>query len=140
MIAFIREAEESSAEQAGSAAKGQTKPGWSWQAGKPAAFLVVLNLTHRPCYFTPTTIRFTGVIVIDTLPEQEQVSVKDTIDLFGDEGMVIKLDDWESVSSNPPATYGYPHCHNDDCWFRVWAPEKVKPWRWNCPGGARCCR
>ena len=68
--------------------------------GQPA-FLVVLNLTHRPCYFTPSTIRFTGVIFIDTLPEQEQVSVKDTIDLFGDEGMVVKLDDWQSVSSTP---------------------------------------
>ena len=68
--------------------------------GQPA-FLVVLNLTHRPCYFTPSTIRFTGVILIDTLPEQEQVSVKDTIDLFGDEGMVVKLDDWQSVSSTP---------------------------------------
>jgi len=73
MIAYIRQAE-----------------------GQPA-FLIVLNLTHRPCYFTPP-ILFTGVIVIDTLPEQEQVSVKDKIELFGDEGMVVKLDHWESVS------------------------------------------
>lgn len=68
--------------------------------GHPA-FLIVLNLTHRPCYFKPATICFTGVVMIDSLPEQEQVSVKDTIDLFGDEGVVVKLDYWESVSSNP---------------------------------------
>jgi alpha-glucosidase len=74
MIAYIREAE-----------------------GHPA-FLIVLNLSHRPCYFTPASIRFTGVILIDTLPEQEQVSVRDSIDLFGDEGMVIKLDTWEGAS------------------------------------------
>ena len=73
------------------------------QAEGQPAFLIVLNLTHRPGYFTPLTIRFTGVVLIDTLPEQEQVSVKDTIDLFGDEGMVVKLDYWESVSSNPAA-------------------------------------
>jgi alpha-glucosidase len=67
--------------------------------GHPA-FLIVLNLSHRPCYFTPSTIRFTGVICIDTLPEQEQVSVKDSIDLFGDEAMIVKLDDYE-LSSTP---------------------------------------
>jgi alpha-glucosidase len=78
LIAYIREAE-----------------------GDPA-FLIVLNMSHRPCYFTPGSIRFTGVIIIDTLPEQEQVSVKDTIDLFGDEGLVVRLDQWEGASSNPP--------------------------------------
>ena len=75
MIAYIRQAE-----------------------GQPA-FLVVLNFTHRPCYFTPQ-IHFTGVIVIDTLPEQEQVSVKDKIELFGDEGMVVKLDNWEAEGAS----------------------------------------
>jgi alpha-glucosidase len=67
LIAYIREAE-----------------------GHPA-FLIVLNLTHRPCYFTPASIRFTGVIVIDTLPEQEATPVRDTIDLFGDEGLIVRL-------------------------------------------------
>ena len=71
------------------------------QAEDQAAFLIVLNLTHRPCYFTPSTIRFTGVIVVDTFPEQEQVSVKDTIDLFGDEALVVRLDDWQAASANP---------------------------------------
>jgi alpha-glucosidase len=72
------------------------------QAEDQPAFLIVLNLTHRPCYFTPSSICFTGVIVVDTFPEQEQVSVKDTIALFGDEGMVVRLDEWQEVSSNPP--------------------------------------
>ena len=65
------------------------------QADGGTAFLIVLNLSHRPGYFTPSTIRFTGVIVVDTLPEQEQVSVEDSIELFGDEAMIVKLDDYE---------------------------------------------
>src|ERR1700761_3761106 len=71
------------------------------QAEDQPAFLIVLNLTHRPCYFKPP-IDFTGVILIDTLPEQEQVSVKDRIDLFGGEGVVVKLDYLEPTSSTTP--------------------------------------
>jgi len=71
------------------------------QADGHPGFLVVLNLTHRPGYFTPSTIRFTGVIVVDTFPEQEQVSVKDSIDLFGDEALIVRLDSWQAVSTNP---------------------------------------
>jgi alpha-glucosidase len=71
------------------------------QAEGQPGFLVVLNLTHRPCYFIPSTIRFTGVIIVDTFPEQEQVSVQDTIDLFGDEGLIVKLDEWQEASANP---------------------------------------
>jgi alpha-glucosidase len=81
------------------------------QADGQPAFLMVLNLTHRPCYFTPATIRFTGVICVDTFPEQEQVSVKDTIDLFGDEAMVVKLDEWQPVSAGAlelRAAYKFP--------------------------------
>ncbi|HLI92697.1 MAG TPA: hypothetical protein VKU83_03785, partial [Puia sp.] len=66
------------------------------------AFLVVLNLTHRPGYFTPSTISFTGVIIIDTLPENEGSSVKNAIYLFGDEAMVIRLDEWQAISTSPP--------------------------------------
>jgi alpha-glucosidase len=70
MIAYIREAE------------GHT------------AFLVVLNLSHRPCYFTSATIHFTGKILLDTFPEQENLEVADTINLSGDEGMVVRLNEW----------------------------------------------
>ena len=64
------------------------------------AFLIVLNLTHRPCYFIPATIRFKGVIVVDILPEQEQATVENSIDLSGDEGLIVRLDEWESISSS----------------------------------------
>ncbi len=65
------------------------------------AFLIVLNLTHRPCYFAPRTIRFKGLVIVDTFPEQLNLSVQDKIDLSGDEGVVVRLDEWQSISSNP---------------------------------------
>ena len=58
-------------------------------------FLIVLNLTHRPCYFRPANLKFKGKIVIDTFPEQEQLQVENTVDLAGDEAMVIRLDQWQ---------------------------------------------
>ena len=57
-------------------------------------FLIVLNLSHRPCYFTAATIHFRGKILIDTFPEQENLEVNDTINLSGDEGMVVRLEEW----------------------------------------------
>ncbi|HVU57784.1 MAG TPA: alpha-amylase family glycosyl hydrolase [Puia sp.] len=71
--------------------------------GSPA-FLIVLNLTHRPCYFAPGTIHFKGEIVIDTFPELEQTIVNNKIDLGGDEGLIVRLDEWQSISSNPNVT------------------------------------
>jgi alpha-glucosidase len=71
--------------------------------GSPA-FLIVLNLTHRPCYFAPANDRFKGEIIIDTFPELEQTIVNNKIDLGGDEGLIVRLDEWQSVSSNPNAT------------------------------------
>ncbi|HTI89793.1 MAG TPA: alpha-amylase family glycosyl hydrolase [Puia sp.] len=71
------------------------------QAEGHPGFLIVLNLTHRPCYFSPGTIKFKGTILLDTFPEQVGACVKDRINLSGDEGLVIKLDEWISVSSNP---------------------------------------
>ena len=69
--------------------------------GHPA-FLILLNLTHRPCYFTPSTIRFKGKIVLDIFPELEHSGVENSVDLSGDEGMVVRLDDWQVVSSPQP--------------------------------------
>jgi alpha-glucosidase len=60
-----------------------------------AGFLIVLNLTHRPCYFRPSNIKFKGRVVIDTFPEEEQLQVEDNIDLGGDEAMVVKLEQWQ---------------------------------------------
>jgi glycosidase len=71
-------------------------------------FLIVLNLTHRPCYFSPGTYHFKGDIVIDTFPEQEQTSVCDTIDLGGDEGLIVRLEEWQSLSSNKPNDPNHP--------------------------------
>lgn len=69
--------------------------------GQPA-FLIALNLTHRPGYFMPSTITFTGTIVIDSLPENQGRSVTNAIYLFGDEAMVVRLDAWQAISTNPP--------------------------------------
>lgn len=55
--------------------------------GSPG-FLIVLNLTHRPCYFKSN---FNGVIEIATSPELEGSTVSGTISLDGDEGILIRL-------------------------------------------------
>lgn len=72
------------------------------QAEGHRGFLVVLNLSHRPCYFAPANLRFKGIILIDTFPEQEQQLVEDRIDLSGDEGMVVQLETWQFISSIEP--------------------------------------
>lgn len=54
-------------------------------------FLVLLNLSHKPCYFTPDHFTFEGTIALNTIPEREGTSVKDQVYLSGDEGMVIRL-------------------------------------------------
>jgi alpha-glucosidase len=69
------------------------------QAEGETGFLVVLNLTHRPCYFAPDKVHFKGIIVIDTFPEQEQQTVADKIDLSGDEALVVRLETWQPISS-----------------------------------------
>ncbi|HLI92849.1 MAG TPA: alpha-amylase family glycosyl hydrolase, partial [Puia sp.] len=69
------------------------------QAEGHPAFLVILNLTHRPCYFDRAGIRFRGVIVLDIFPEMEHCAVEDTVELSGDEGLVIRLEEWKAVKS-----------------------------------------
>jgi alpha-glucosidase len=59
--------------------------------GKPG-FLIVVNLSHRPCYFTPEHFNMEGKIEISTSPEMEGTPVKDSISLSGDEGVIIRLD------------------------------------------------
>jgi alpha-glucosidase len=51
-------------------------------------FFIVLNLSHRPCYFKSD---FNGVIEIATSPELEGNTVSGTISLNGDEGLLIRL-------------------------------------------------
>ncbi|GAA0545978.1 alpha-amylase family glycosyl hydrolase [Chitinophaga japonensis] len=57
-----------------------------------ASFLVVLNLTHRPCYFRPPGFSFKGKVEIATTPEMEGSAVSSTISLDGDEGVLIRLE------------------------------------------------
>ncbi|WP_343670224.1 alpha-amylase family glycosyl hydrolase [Chitinophaga sp.] len=55
-------------------------------------FLIVLNLTHLPCYFRPPNFSFSGSVEIATIPESEGMHLSDTISLDGDEGLIIRLD------------------------------------------------
>jgi alpha-glucosidase len=61
------------------------------EEGHPA-FLVVLNLTHLPCYFRPDHFSFAGRVEIATIPEIEGSYLRDSFSLDGDEGLVIRLD------------------------------------------------
>lgn len=63
------------------------------------AFLIVLNLTHRPCIFEPASIRFKGTVVLDIYREMEHCAVENSIDLSGDEGLIVRLDAWEPAAS-----------------------------------------
>ena len=72
------------------------------QAEGHPTFLIVLNLTHRPCYFTPAGIRFNGIIVLDIFPELENCPVENSIDLSGDEGLIVRIEEWLPVSSPKP--------------------------------------
>ncbi|TDB63729.1 alpha-amylase family glycosyl hydrolase [Arundinibacter roseus] len=54
--------------------------------------LVVLNLSHRPCYFNPPNLRIQGTVVLATHIEIEGSRVEDSLSLYGDEGMLIRLD------------------------------------------------
>ena len=54
-------------------------------------FLVILNLSHRPCYFKPKS-PLSGIVEVATSSELEGVHVSGHIDLAGDEAVVIRLD------------------------------------------------
>lgn len=54
-------------------------------------FLILLNLSHRPCYYKPAHFKFSGTIVLATMPEWEGNIVTDWVNLAGDEGIIVKL-------------------------------------------------
>lgn len=54
-------------------------------------FLIVLNFTHRPCYFQPPDFNFKGKVEVATIPQLEGETVENTLNLYGDEGVVIRL-------------------------------------------------
>ena len=57
-----------------------------------SAFLIVLNLTHRPCYFKPSRRDLKGKIILATVPELEEMEFNDHIHLAGDEGIIVRLE------------------------------------------------
>ncbi len=59
--------------------------------GEPE-YLVLLNLSHRPCHFKPQNIVLKGTVKIATSPELEGIRVENSISLSGDEAMIIKLE------------------------------------------------
>jgi alpha-glucosidase len=55
------------------------------------AFLVVLNLSHRPSYVTIPHRKIRGSIVLATSSELEGMQVTERMELSGDEGVIIEL-------------------------------------------------
>ena len=58
-------------------------------------FLIILNLSHRPCFLRQPKTNYAGEVVVSTSPELEGSRVAETICLSGDEAMVIALDSEE---------------------------------------------
>ena len=54
-------------------------------------FLVILNMSHRPCVFQPPGFEFSGVIDLSTEPERNGVTVNGILVLSGDEGVIVRL-------------------------------------------------
>jgi alpha-glucosidase len=54
-------------------------------------YLMVLNLSNGPCYFTPKNFSFTGKVVLATAPELEGLTFTDTLALGGAEAVIMKI-------------------------------------------------
>jgi len=61
------------------------------QAPGEKAFLVVLNLSHRPCYLNISHPSIDGQVVLSTSGELEGTAVTGNIQLEGDEGIIVAL-------------------------------------------------
>ena len=61
------------------------------QAPGSTRFLVVLNLSHRPCYLKLPHMPLKGKVVLATASELEGREVSENIQLGGDEGIVVAL-------------------------------------------------
>lgn len=58
-----------------------------------SSFLIVLNLSHRPCHFKPKSANYKGTIEIATSAEIEGSAIgSHSISLYGDEGIVVRLE------------------------------------------------
>ncbi|HEX2921758.1 MAG TPA: alpha-amylase family glycosyl hydrolase [Bacteroidales bacterium] len=56
-----------------------------------STFLIVLNLSHRPCYFKSKRVSLKGTIRFATSPELEGLPIDEEINLGGDEGIIIRV-------------------------------------------------
>lgn len=65
--------------------------------GHPA-FLVVLNLSHRPCYLNLQGKDLYGQVILSVSGEWEGTNIGDRINLGGDEALIIQLETKESGS------------------------------------------
>jgi alpha-glucosidase len=55
------------------------------------AYLIVLNLSHRPCYLNIEHMKINGTVVLSTSPELNGSPVTEQMQLSGDEGMIVEL-------------------------------------------------
>ncbi|WP_247236808.1 alpha-amylase family glycosyl hydrolase [Telluribacter sp. SYSU D00476] len=55
-------------------------------------FLIMLNLSHSPCYYTPKTDGLRGRVILATEPEREGTYLEKTFSLGGDEGIIVLID------------------------------------------------
>jgi len=62
------------------------------------SYIIVLNLTHRTASFRPPQA-FKGVIELSTSPEIEGQRVQDRIEMGGDEGIIIRLDEGQTIAN-----------------------------------------
>jgi alpha-glucosidase len=58
-------------------------------------FLIVLNLTHSTCYFSPEHLQIRGKVELATHPELEGTEVSGIICLGGDEGIIVRMEEVE---------------------------------------------
>jgi alpha-glucosidase len=61
------------------------------QAEGYQAFLVVLNLSHRPSYIHLKDPSLKGTVVLATSPDLEGIQLQERINLGGDEGVIIRV-------------------------------------------------
>lgn len=54
-------------------------------------FLIILNLAHGTCHFSSDHLEVYGQIILSTIPEREGITVSKRVSLYGDEGVIIKL-------------------------------------------------
>jgi alpha-glucosidase len=58
------------------------------------AYLIVLNLSHRPCYLTIHQ-KIKGRVVLSASSELEGTFITERIQLSGDEGIIVEIDEME---------------------------------------------